>query len=74
MGPKQEEKKFWSHSDTVTPLIDPSTFEFDQKKKKVKKGTKKWLKINKNFGGIKFDKNWWKFGKLCAILIEKGFR
>ena len=41
MGPKKEEKKFWSHSDHFYPLFDPSTFEFDQKKKKVKKGTKK---------------------------------
>ena len=41
MGPKKKKKNFGHIPTTFTPLFDPSTFEFDQKKKKVKKGTKK---------------------------------
>ena len=37
MGPKKEEKNFGHIPTTVTSLFDPSTFEFDQKKKKLKK-------------------------------------
>ena len=69
---QKRRKKFGHIPTTFTPLFDPSVFECDRKNN-VRKSTKKWLKIN-NKCGIKFDKNWWKFGKLCAILIAIGFR